>query len=70
MPTLRDVVDENVREGDLYERLDRSRVRCFACGHCCPIPEANQVSARFATDFGVPDDAGPLVPLPAGAVKK
>jgi pyruvate formate lyase activating enzyme len=39
MPTLRDVVDENVREGELYERLDRNRVRCFACGHCCPIPE-------------------------------
>jgi hypothetical protein len=39
MPTLRDVVDENVREGDLYEKLDRNRVRCFACGHCCPIPE-------------------------------
>jgi pyruvate formate lyase activating enzyme len=39
MPTLREVVYENVREGDLYERLDRNRVRCFACGHCCPIPE-------------------------------
>ena len=39
MPTLRDIVDENVREGDLYEKLDRNRVRCFACGHCCPIPE-------------------------------
>ena len=30
---------ENVREGDLYEKLDRNRVRCYACGHCCPIPE-------------------------------
>ena len=39
MPTLRDIVDENVREGDLYEKLDRNRVRCYACGHCCPIPE-------------------------------
>jgi len=39
MATLRDIVDENVREGDLYEKLDRNRVRCFACGHCCPIPE-------------------------------
>ena len=39
MPSLRDIVDENVREGDLYEKLDRNRVRCFACGHCCPIPE-------------------------------
>jgi pyruvate formate lyase activating enzyme len=37
MPTLRDVVYENVREGELYEKLDRNRVRCFACGHCCPI---------------------------------
>ena len=39
MPTLRDLVNERVREGDLYEKLDRNRVRCFACGHCCPIPE-------------------------------
>jgi pyruvate formate lyase activating enzyme len=39
MPTLREVVYKNVREGDLYEKLDRNRVRCFACGHCCPIPE-------------------------------
>jgi len=37
MPTLRDVVYENVRVGELYEKLDRNRVRCFACGHCCPI---------------------------------
>jgi pyruvate formate lyase activating enzyme len=39
MPTLRDIVDVRVREGDLYEKLDRNRVRCYACGHCCPIPE-------------------------------
>ena len=39
MATLRDVLSENVREGDLYEKLDRNRVRCFACGHCCPIPD-------------------------------
>ena len=39
MPTLRDIVNEHVREGELYEKLDRNRVRCFACGHCCPIPE-------------------------------
>jgi pyruvate formate lyase activating enzyme len=39
MPTLREIVDEHVREGELYEKLDRNRVRCYACGHCCPIPE-------------------------------
>jgi len=41
--TLRDILtaDERVREGDsaLWEKLDRNRVRCYACGHCCPIPE-------------------------------
>jgi pyruvate formate lyase activating enzyme len=39
MASLRDIVYQNVREGNLYEKLDRNRVRCFACGHCCPIPE-------------------------------
>jgi len=41
VPTLRDIVYENVREGasELYEKLDHNRVRCYACGHCCPIPD-------------------------------
>jgi pyruvate formate lyase activating enzyme len=39
--TLRTVLDEHVREADLqlYEKLENKRLRCFACGHCCPIPE-------------------------------
>jgi pyruvate formate lyase activating enzyme len=39
VPSLRDLLNQNVREGDLYEKLDRNRVRCYACGHCCPISE-------------------------------
>ncbi len=41
MPTLKELVDQNVREAapELVETLDRNRVRCFSCGHCCPIPE-------------------------------
>ncbi len=41
MPSLRDILNQNVREAapELYEKLDRNRVRCFSCGHCCPIPE-------------------------------
>ena len=41
MPTLRDILDQRVREADssLYEKLGNNRVRCFSCGHCCPIPE-------------------------------
>jgi pyruvate formate lyase activating enzyme len=39
--SLRDILDERVREADptLYETLDPNRVRCYACGHCCPIPD-------------------------------
>jgi pyruvate formate lyase activating enzyme len=39
--SLREILNQHVREGDLYETIDadRNRIRCFACGHCCPIPE-------------------------------
>lgn len=40
MSTLREIIHENVREGELYEKLDRNWVRCFACGHCCKIPDS------------------------------
>ncbi len=41
MSTLREILDRQVREAapSLYEKLDNNRVRCFSCGHCCPIPE-------------------------------
>jgi pyruvate formate lyase activating enzyme len=41
MPSLRSILDERVREADpsLYQKLENHRVRCFSCGHCCPIPE-------------------------------
>jgi pyruvate formate lyase activating enzyme len=40
MSTLRNILDSQVREADphLYEKLENNRLRCFACGHCCPIP--------------------------------
>src|SRR3989449_3653242 len=39
MSTLREIIHENVRGGELYEKLDRNWVWCFACGHCCKIPD-------------------------------
>jgi pyruvate formate lyase activating enzyme len=41
MATLREIVHQHVREAEprLYEKLDRDRLRCYSCGHCCPIPE-------------------------------
>ncbi|HUZ47058.1 MAG TPA: AmmeMemoRadiSam system radical SAM enzyme [Terriglobia bacterium] len=39
MTTLQDILKEHVREGELYEKLDRGFVRCYACGHACRIPD-------------------------------
>jgi pyruvate formate lyase activating enzyme len=51
MSTLRSILDQNVREAapELVEQLDRNRIRCYSCGHCCPIPEgqAGVCKVRF-----------------------
>jgi pyruvate formate lyase activating enzyme len=39
MATLREILETKVREGELYEKMDNGFVRCFSCGHCCPIPD-------------------------------
>jgi pyruvate formate lyase activating enzyme len=41
VPTLRTILEDRVREAEpsLVEDLGDQRVRCFSCGHCCPIPE-------------------------------
>ncbi|MBE3123904.1 MAG: radical SAM protein, partial [Planctomycetes bacterium] len=38
MSTLAEVLEQHTREGELYETYNGDWVRCFACGHCCPIP--------------------------------
>jgi len=51
MPALRTILDSHVREADsrLVETLENNRLRCFSCGHCCPIPEgqAGVCKVRF-----------------------
>ena len=52
MSTLKEILNANVREGELYEPLpDRKGnwVRCYACGHECPIPDgqAGVCKVRF-----------------------
>jgi len=39
MSTLAEVLARETRVGDLYERLPNGRLRCYACGHCCPLPD-------------------------------
>jgi pyruvate formate lyase activating enzyme len=39
MATLAEILKEHTVEGEIYEKLAGNRVRCYACGHCCPIPD-------------------------------
>jgi pyruvate formate lyase activating enzyme len=41
MSTLRNLLDERVREAapELCGSIEGNRLRCYACGHRCPIPE-------------------------------
>ena len=56
MAALRDILtaDERVREAEpaLWEKLDRNRVRCYACGHCCPIPEGQPGVCKVRFNLG------------------
>ena len=56
MATLHDILtaDARVREGDpsLWEKLDRNRVRCYACGHCCPIAEGQPGVCKVRFNHG------------------
>src|SRR5512139_361780 len=52
MAKLAQVLEEQTREGELYERYNTDWVRCYACGHCCPIPNgaAGVCKVRFNRD--------------------
>ena len=49
--TLKEVLDQHVSEAacELYDKLERNRVRCYSCGHCCPIADgqAGVCKVRF-----------------------
>ncbi len=51
MATLNEVLNNHASEAapELYEKLDRNRVRCYSCGHCCPIADgqAGVCKVRF-----------------------
>jgi pyruvate formate lyase activating enzyme len=47
--SLGEILGSHTREGDLYEPIDKGRIRCYACGHACPIPDgaAGVCKVRF-----------------------
>ena len=49
MSLLANVLEERTRVGELYENIGDQRIRCFACGHQCPIPDgaAGVCKVRF-----------------------
>jgi pyruvate formate lyase activating enzyme len=54
MATLKDVLVERTHEAapELVQRLDEARLRCYSCGHECPIPEGalGVCKVRFVKD--------------------
>ena len=50
--TLAEVLAENTKEGVLYETLPEGKIRCFACGHRCPIPEGKAGVCRVRFNEG------------------
>lgn len=50
--TLAKVLNELTKEGGLYETLPDGRIRCFACGHRCPIPEGRAGVCRIRFNKG------------------
>src|SRR5882757_8904220 len=54
MPALKDILDSHVREAapELVEPLDRNRLRCYSCGHACPIPEGQAAVCKVRYNRG------------------
>lgn len=52
MAVLAETLAKNVREGVLWEPLEGKRIRCYSCGHRCPIPEGQPgvCKVRFNRD--------------------
>ena len=39
MSTLAEVLARETKDGELYDILPDGRLRCYSCGHNCPLPE-------------------------------
>ncbi len=60
--TLKDILSEHLREGELYQRMENDWVLCYACGHRCRIPPGRDGICRIRRN-----EAGTLL-VPHGYV--
>jgi pyruvate formate lyase activating enzyme len=49
---LAQLLARHTREGELYEKLEGSRVRCVACGHRCLVPPGREGICRVRFNEG------------------
>src|SRR5512133_343269 len=49
---LSQLLAQHTREGELYEKLENGRVRCFACGHRCLVPPGREGVCRVRFNEG------------------
>ncbi|MGA2222417.1 MAG: AmmeMemoRadiSam system radical SAM enzyme [Verrucomicrobiia bacterium] len=52
MQTLGEILAQLAKPGELYERLDGNRVRCYACGHRCLILDGHDGVCRVRFNRG------------------
>ncbi len=52
MADLAEILNENTREGTLYESMTDGRIRCLACGHRCPLPDGRAGVCRVRFNQG------------------
>ncbi|MBI2677404.1 MAG: AmmeMemoRadiSam system radical SAM enzyme [Candidatus Koribacter versatilis] len=52
--TLKEVLYEHVREGarELWAPIDKNRIRCYSCGHECPIAEGQAGVCKVRFNLG------------------
>jgi pyruvate formate lyase activating enzyme len=50
--TLKDILAERTKEGELYTTMPDNWVRCFACGHRCKIPPGKDGICRVRFNSG------------------